>query len=291
MRALCCFSIVVFLSVSYFSDLCHAQYLTGPIAGALGGAGRAASDDGEQIFLNPAALVHGSPFTSSIVYEGGREADNEKTDRLAIGLSDNSQDLVVSGGYSYVRRTDEITGMPDVKEDFHQFALAKFVAKHVSMGGTFSYRVSDIDGEREKHDQWDVSVGTLYNPTPDFAVAAVVYNLASRDDEIPKTVQNLDQVAVGLHYIYLPMFRFRFDLVQQMVRNPDAKMNYQAGIESKLKNFLVTRVGFNKDDLADRDFLTFGLGFDGPRLKFDYSYRKNLDGGALHGVDLRMPFW
>ena len=55
---------------------------------------------------------------------------------------------------------------------------------------------------------------------------------------------------------------------------------------------MVFRLGFRRDELADSRIYTAGIGFNGPRLRFDYTVEKNAENtsGALHSVDLRVPF-
>ena len=51
-------------------------------------------------------------------------------------------------------------------------------------------------------------------------------------------------------------------------------------------------MGYRRDDQWQQDYLTLGAALEGPRLKIDYSFEKNLKGTAeaLHSVDLRLPF-
>jgi hypothetical protein len=270
----------------------HAQYITGPVASGLGGAGRGAADDGEQLFLNPAAIVHGSPFTSSLFYVDGYTGKNEHDRHLGFSLADNTEELLCSGGYTYVNRRRTFDESESLDEDFHQISLGGYVYKHLALGMAITYLRTDIEGG-SSFDQIDANLGFHYNPHPDWGFGLVFYSLASRDEKVPVTIQNHDKVAVGLHYLFKPTLRVRFDIANQLVYNPENKLNYQVGFETRPTRFFVTRVGIDKDDLAERDYLTLGFGFDGPRLKFDYYYRKDVDysGGALHGVDLRMPFW
>lgn len=286
------FAIFVFLSVMHLSDICYAQYLTGPVASALGGAGRAASDDGEQIFLNPAAIVHASVFSSSLFYEDGYVAEDDRHSRYGFSLADNSDDVLFSGGYSFARSKDTFANGDLREEDYHQISIGRFFAKHLSVGLALTYLITDIKND-DKYSQFDAHLGALYNPDPNYGMGIVFYNLRPRDTSTPLEIQNLDSVAVGGHYIFMPMFRMRFDVREQLVYNPQQLREYLFGVESKFSEFWTSRFGVQRDDLLRKDFYTLGLGFDGPKLKIDYFYRKNADfnDGAMHGVDLRMGFW
>jgi hypothetical protein len=133
-----------------------------------------------------------------------------------------------------------------------------------------------------------------YNPHPDYGYGLVFYNLGARDETVPRYIQNLDKVSAGVHAIFLKYFRVRADLSQVVQENPDHRQQYQVGLESRLAPYAVVRLGLDKDDLTGRKFFTAGATFDGPRIKIDYYYKSNTGAdtaGAMHGVDIRLPFW
>lgn len=283
---------VINLSLTYFAEISHAQYFTGPVASGLGGAGRGAADEGEQILLNPATIVHSSTFTSSLIYTDGYNDEFEHDKTLGLNLSDNSEDIFFAGGYAYFKRRTTFANISTREQDYHQVAIGKFIFKQVALGATVYYLKTDLIGDRS-YDQIDGHFGIHYNPIADLGLGLVFYNVGSRDHKVPLEIQNLDKISFGAHYIAMPMFRLRLDLSQQQVQNPDNKIETQFGVESKIGTFTLVRMGWHDSPLEDRQFYSLGFGFDGPRLKIDYFYRHNVDynGGAMHGVDMRMPFW
>lgn len=262
------------------------------MSSSLGGAGRASVDDGEQALLNPALVVHGSPFTSELIYIDGYSDKNEHDNIKAVGLTDNTEELVAAGGYYFAQRRRTFNSSQTLEENYHQFSLGRFVVDHLAVGLAVTYLDTKAIGG-SSHKQLDGHLGAHYNPQPDLGFGLVFYNIIGRDEGIPSHLQNQDSVFIGVNYLLLTMFHVRFDFGQQLSQNPEAKRRYQLGIESKAGAFLVTRIGYDKDDLLQRDFYSIGLGFDGPKIKFDYFYRYNPDysEGAMHGVDLRLPFW
>lgn len=284
--------VFVIISLTYFSRPCHAQYLTGPVASSLGGTGRAAVDDGEQALLNPASVVHGSPFTSELIFIDGYADKNEHDNIKSVGFTDNTEELIVSGGYYYALRRRTFENSQTLNENYHQFSLGRFAMDHLAFGVAITYLDTNVVGG-SSYKQWDGNLGLHYNPQPDLGFGLVFYNILRRDKGIPTYLQNQDSVFAGVNYLLFNIFRLRFDLGQQLSLNPSEKLHYELGIESKVGEFLVTRIGLNKDELLKRDFYTLGFGFDGPRVKLDYSYSYNPDysSGAMHGVDLRLPFW
>jgi len=288
----CCLFIVALLTVTYFVSVGHAQYLTGPVASGAGGAGRASAEDGENLWLNPAALVHGSPFSSSLFYSEGYTAKQQRDKWWGVSLSDNSEDVFFAGGFIYVNRTRTFEALPDIDEQYYQVNLSRFLLRQISVGAAFFYQNSEVHGDK-KYDHWDAHLGAMWNPTAELGLGLVFYNVRPRNIELPTILQNYDRVSVGGLYIIKKFFRIRGDLTQQVELNPDRKMQYQLGFESKLVDFIIARVGLDKDELSGSKFYTAGLTFDGPRAKFDYYYKDNQDsgGGAMHGVDMRLPFW
>lgn len=284
--------VVVAFSVTYFSVTSYAQYLTGPVASSLGSAGRAAVDDGEQVVLNPALAVHGSTFTSEVFYIDGYNAKDEHDNIAGFGLTDNTEGLIASGGYYFAKKRSTYPVLQTLEQEYHQASFARFLEKHFSAGLAITYLDSNVIGGT-RYKQWDANLGFHYNPDPNYAFGLVFYNLAERDLKAPVHVQNQDSIFLASHFLFLERFRCRVDIGQQQSLNPKNKFQFQFGLESKVSEFLVTRVGFEKDDLIDRDSYTLGLAFDGPRIKFDYFYRHNLDysDGSMHGVDMRLPFW
>jgi hypothetical protein len=87
-------------------------------------------------------------------------------------------------------------------------------------------------------------------------------------------------------------FRARLDLSRQLEFNPDGEWQIQGGFESFISEFIVLRLGYDYNHLTQENNFTIGLGFEGPRLKLDYAYVDNGNrlGGALHSIDLRIPF-
>ena len=74
---------------------------------------------------------------------------------------------------------------------------------------------------------------------------------------------------------------------------PDKKMVYMVGLREhgQRASFLCSAWAIARTIERDQSYLTAG-GLQGPRLKLDYAFEKNLKGtdGALHSVDIRLPF-
>jgi hypothetical protein len=123
-------------------------------------------------------------------------------------------------------------------------------------------------------------------------VGYVLRNPGHPGSDVPQGLrQDLEQ-AVGLLYGFGDYARLRLDIQREEHFNPSRKMAYTVGLESKTNQFVAFRFGYKYDDLADQRVWAAGIGFEGPRLRFEYAVEKAQEGtsGALHSVDLRMGF-
>lgn len=281
---------LVTLSVTQFPSEGYAQYLTGPVSSALGGAGVAANEEAEQFLYNPGALTHSKSLSLGSFFSDGDRGENEHDKFTATTVTDNTSDAGIAGGFAFVRREREFDVLPTREEIFGQFALAAPIYQFLSAGISVEhYRQDEVGGS--DYNQTDITVGALYNPNARLGVGLVFRNLLGRDDEVPAHLQLQDQIIVGVNYIFMRQFRGRFDVVEQVSANPEKNRVYKGGIESYVDAFLVLRAGYQVNELEDRNYYSLGIGFTGPRLKIDYSYVKNEDfsGGAMHSVDFRLP--
>jgi hypothetical protein len=281
----------------------YTQYFAGPVASGQGGAGRAAVEDGEQFLLNPASLAHAIQTTSSVFYFDGYLAEKEKDKSIGVTLTDAEKDNAFNGAFTFVDRKRNFQNKnligPSITEKYFNYTLAQFAFSQLAFGVSASLwqitvkEDNSLIGFEDEYDQWDMSAGLHWNPNPEFGVGLVFYNILPRDKDIPQILQNQDSIATGVYYIFYPYLRGRLDVGRQLTENTEGKTWLQIGLETKPQPYLLWRIGFNQNELLDRKYWTMGITFDGPRLKIDYFYQKNIDDseGAMHGVDFRLPFW
>jgi hypothetical protein len=286
------FLFVLYLfSVTQFSSLGYAQNPTGPVSSALGGAGIAANDEGEQILHNPGVLAHAKDLVLGAFFSDGYRGENEHDKFIGGTITDNTSESGIAGGFSFFKRRRTFNAAPTLDEIYGQISLAKPIYKFLSGGITFDHlRQQEVGGE--KYTQTDITLGFLLNPTPELGVGFVAKNLLGRDEDVPAYLQLKDELGVGVNYLFMKTFRGRLDIVRQTESNPDSKMVFKGGLESFVDAFLVLRMGYQANELEDRNYYSLGFGFTGPRLKIDYSYVQTEDfsGGAMHSVDFRLPF-
>jgi hypothetical protein len=286
-----CFFIVVAIILTHIGTNAQAESPEGPVAGAVGGAGVAANDQGEQILMNPAALSHSAGMVTSYFYRDGYVAPSERDHWAGFTLVDNGDDVYFAGGFLYTKSARSFLSLADYKEERLQISFSHFIYRQVSLGGSIYRLDRQVEGDRD-YVFWDGEVGLLWNPLPNFAMGAVMRNVGRHGEKAPAHVIPYGRAILGLNYLFMPQFRLRADIERQTEENPEGKNIYRMGLESFVDAYLVIRLGTEVDEPADRDYFTAGFGFTGPRLRIDYAYKKNTDfsGGALHSVDFRLPF-
>jgi hypothetical protein len=268
----------------------HAQTVRGPSASALGGAGVAGMPGAESALLNPALVPLYKESSMDAYFRDGYAKDGELRHFWGFGAIDNGQDIYFPGALHYFRMHDTGRSAQPANGELWHAAIAKqFDQLNV---GVSAYRlIYDVKNDR-RYTQWNYSIGGLFMLSEGLGVAYVLNNLAGAGSNVPAGLrEDLRQVA-GVYAKLGEMARVRFDMARQERFNPDHKMTYMLSIETKHSDVLLVRLGYRYDDLAGDRVWTAGIGFDGPRLKMDYAIEKNQTGtpGALHSVDLRLPF-
>lgn len=278
--------------LGFSSQLAHAQYFTGPISSALGGTGRAATEAEEGQFLNPAILPHAREFSSAIFYADGEVGKGLGETVMGIGFIDNTEGVLVPGGFSYLKKRRTFPGGPPVDEQYGLISIGGFLAKHFTGGLSVHYR-DVVEKGGLSLSVWNGSLGFLFAPQPEWGIGLTWDHFLTRDsDKLPKHLRDFPVLGLGAVYLYNDIFRFRLDVAKSLERDLQCKYRFGFGIETFTSSFLAVRVGTERDDITDKTFVTAGWAFAGPRLKLDYSFKKDVrnGNGAMHSVDFRVPF-
>ncbi|WP_413612808.1 hypothetical protein [Bdellovibrio sp. HCB-110] len=262
----------VFLFVYLIVNAASAQVYNSSISAATGGTGRAAVESGDASFLNPSTLVHlkGHYFFSSFA-----------EDEFAITLSDNSPDSFLPAALGYVNKKSDVA-QGDLEFSDINLSLAEFFMDKWALGVTGHYYEFKLPNSSYRQVNGDL--GLIYTPKSHIGWALVVYNIMGENKDIPEAIRPKTTVAGGFNYIYKAMVRFRVDATSESV--------YMAGLETYLNQFIITRFGYSNDTDDQRELITAGVGFKGPRFALNYAYQGNPQnsGDYRHSVDLEIPF-
>jgi hypothetical protein len=209
-----------------------------------------------------------------------------------VGLVDAEKDVYFPGAAHYIRLRDTGRAPSAANGELWHMAIGKNVTEWLAFGVS-GYRLKyDLEGGDKSTTQWNYSLGALIILNESFGVAYVVDNLAKPGSAVPRGLREDTRQGLGVYGNIAEIAKMRADVSRSEKFNPNHKLVYSLGLESMLSEWFVFRMGFRRDELADGRFWTTGLGFNGPRLKVDYAFEKNAEGtgGAVHSVDLRVPF-
>lgn len=271
-------------------EAAETQIFSGPVSMAMGGGGRTGNEATEMIFLNPATVAMAQGFETGASYRDGYWAKGQHESSYHVSMIENDENNFAIGGIGFVqkRRT-----APNLAWDDRVLlaALAKKVTSEWSLGGSF-YQLKQKTGDGVGYTQWNGSIGTLYTLGTGFGVAYVYSNPGKIDRDIPVPMKQLPQQSLAINMLFRQLMRVTVDVTRLEKENPDKKGIIQIGNEMRASEYGVFRLGFEIDDIAKRNSITGGFGFIGPRLRANYAIVKPLKetSGAMHSVDLRLPF-
>ena len=267
------------------------DFFRGPVSAAMGGGGRAGINGAESVFVNPSLLPLAKGFEFGAIYRDGDVDAGQHRQGWAVGAVDDSEDAYFPGSLHYVRTRDIGRAAGPAEGEVWHVGAAYLVSNQLSVGASAYRLVYDVKNDRE-YTQWNGSLGFTYLINNDFAVAYTLDNLAGPGSRVPMGLREDMQQGLGLFYRIAEIATIRGDLVRRERFNPDHDLVYILGLESATSQFVVVRMGVRRDEQADMTFWTAGLGFAGPRLRLNYSFEKNQErvSGALHSVDLQLPF-
>lgn len=282
---------VIILCSFLFVQSAWAEFFRGPISSAMGGAGRAGLPSSEGALLNPAVLPLITNYEFIGFYRDGYIGPGEHRQGWMVGVVDNSEGVYFPGAAHYGKIRDTGRTHAGVHGEIWHAAGAYLWRNKISFGAS-AYRLQyNSKGDRD-HTQWNGSLGVVGIVHENLSFAFVFDNLARPGSEVPLGLREDPKHSVGFFGRLSDLLTVRGDLLREMEFNPDGRLTYMVGLESVTSEFFVARLGYRLDDLRNRRVWTAGFAFNGPRLKVDYAIEKPQEGtsGALHSVDLRVPF-
>jgi len=271
-------------------NFARAQYITGPTSMSLGGAGVAGLSSADSVFINPASVSRSTSFEVDLLYQDGYIQNTDHKSLFGFLVADNSEGVLFPGAIGYITGSRLYSGYFSQDQMWH-ITIGRRVTQYLRLGFNFIYLDSEISGFKN-FKQLTGSVGAIYDFNNQLSLGFSAEHLGEVDDEIPVPLKLAPHLRIGVRYQPLELFSFYLDSSRRQSENPEDKGALHFGIESLTNAFTVLRVGMRWDDYLGYNYFTGGLGFDGPRLKINYSLQKAIKGpdGALHGVDFRVSF-
>jgi len=277
--------------ILFFSALAHGEHFSGPISKASGGAGRAGLQGMESAFINPALVPLLKASEMAVYFHDGYIGRQQHRNAYGIGIVDSGKEVLFPGAAHYVRTHDTGRSIGGASGELWHLAFGKNVTNRLAVGASAYRLVYDVERDRG-YTQWNGSLGLLALITENIGVAYVLDNLAKPGSEVPRGLREDMRQGLGFYGLVADLARIRADVSRLEKHNPEHKLTYALALETMTSPWLLFRGGFKRDELADTRFWTTGFGFNGPRLRVDYAFEKNAKGtgGAVHSVDLSVPF-
>ncbi|MCB0377164.1 MAG: hypothetical protein KDD33_01600 [Bdellovibrionales bacterium] len=276
------------LGILLLSISASATEMVGAVSAGMGGTGRAAVEEQEAVYLNPAAISLVNKMHFSTAYQSGFLARDVSRNTYGLTIVDGSKDVLIKGAFAFRNHRINLHGM-EFNENEFRLGLGQRLTKRFSLGLTLSHlKAESPDGVAYR--QNNVDLGFLLGLRPNWGLSLTGENLVEQDQNIPSALIRPSRVALGTQYIYAGSITGRYELLSPLNFYNDHKpyLGHRFGLGIKFQADFVLNLGYSVDDFAEQNWSSIGLGWMGPRLKFAYSLqsesRQSL--GTRHLVDL-----
>ncbi|HMN68436.1 MAG TPA: hypothetical protein PKC28_07840 [Bdellovibrionales bacterium] len=261
------------------------------MSSAMGGTGRAGLGSSEGAFVNPAVIPLARNYEFNIFYRDGYESLGQHRQGWMVGAVDNTESVLFPGSLHYGRLRDTGRAGAPVDGEVWHAAGAYLISQRLSVGAS-AYRLHHKVKNDRSFEQWNGSLGSVLLINEAVALAYTLDNLAKPSGDTPVGLREDLRQGVGGFFRAVGMVVLRADITREEKYNPDKKLTYMLGMESATSEYFVVRLGYRHHERMDKTIWSGGFAFNGPRLRFDYALEKDQEGdsGAMHSVDLRIPF-
>ena len=272
------FFVSLFAAIQFFS--CNSFAAVGAVTTATGGSGRGAIEPVDGVLLNPAVISDLPNKNFSVNYS---------LDQWALTISDNGKEAYFPAALVFENsKTDTI----DTKQ--LGVSVASYRWKKFVIGANFSvidYLDHTVAGFEQVYHQPAADLGGTLAISNDFGIGLVFNKVASNKVDLAENLQTQKTSAIGLSYIYQNFVRFRFDVESA----PDYKTDrlvYMAGMENFINDWVVVRMGYQNNNVLNKNYISAGVGFTGPQFGLHYAYISNAADKTedKHLFDLGIPF-
>ena len=243
----------------------QAQFYTGPIATAMGGAGRAIGSPSESAYLNPASLVLLRSYYAAAAMDWGDHPNDGSRNEFSALLADGTPGESFPGQFSYVQRRDSTPN--GFGANLQDFQLGVGYAPSDVLGiGLSAHRLLYLDNTSHAYTQNNVSFGTIIAPMKELAFGFVAYDMLGGDDSVPQAYQTVPTWAFASSYRYGANFVACLDVVRPDKFNEGHRMNTQLGLQTYFRPDFAVRAGWQWREVGSEEkLISFGAGYKGPR--------------------------
>lgn len=274
--------ILAFLSLLVLtnSKVFAALDAIGAVSTATGGTGRGAVEPVDGILLNPATISDLPHKNFSINYS---------VNHWALTVSDNGQEAFLPAAFKFVSTKDE-------RYETQQLGLsfASWRKKKITVGGSVSmveYTDHLSAMTEQKYRQSTLDLAATYALAPTLGIGFVATKVGASKIELEEEAQVQQTMALGFGYTYQNFARLKFD-VESAPKNKTDKLVYMIGLENYINDWIVFRIGYQNNNVVNKNYFSTGLGFAGPQFGLHYAYISSLSDKSeeKHLIDLGIPF-
>ncbi len=268
-----------FVLLFCFSFSSNAITTAGAISSATGGTGRGTIEPVDSILLNPAIVAQLNAKFFSVNYT---------KNQWGITIADNGKEALFPAALAFVHSETDLVNTQQIS-----LVLSKLIAPYLSIGATIS--MVDYDQQKvvtdQKYRQTTGQVAVAYMPSKDFGFGLVANKIYSNDIQLDPNLQLQKTFGIGMNYTYLSFIRLRLD-VESAPENKTNRLVYMSGLETYINDWIVVRLGYQNNNVVQKNFATAGLGFAGPQFGLHYGYMHNVVDSSedKHSIDLGIPF-
>lgn len=259
----------------------------GAVSGATAQTGRAALDNNDTPFMNPAGVAQLSGYYFSSTFSAGALVPELKQKEYSIAMTENLKDTLVPTSLGFNERVTTLDTRTDIRKRV-QLSFGQTIRPSLSLGLGINYQ---DDFFVEHYRQINVGLGALWVPHPDIGFALVLDDLVPQSDRLPTAVRQNAKTSLGVAYLYRTLIRMRADVISAE-NNSFAKPAAGVGVETFMNKWILFRVGTQLNRETETSLYTGGIGFRGPRFAANYAYiTESRDNQVRHAVDLTIPLW
>lgn len=252
----------------------------GAVTTATGGTGRGAIEPIDGVLLNPAVITDFPDKNFSVNYS---------VDQWAMSVSDNGKDAFFPAAFVFLNsKTDTIDtqqlGLTIASYRWHRFVLGT----NLSM---LDYTDHSSPALELRYKQAAADLGATYALGSNVGFGLVFNKVGSTRTDLAEAAQTQQTTSFGISYIFRGFARFRVD-VESAPKNKTDRLVFMAGMENYLNDWMVFRMGYQNNNVVAKNYLTAGLGFQGPQFGVHYAYISNTADKTedKHLIDLGIPF-
>lgn len=269
----------VYLLIVFFSiQSVNAFEIQSSASASLGGAGTGSVNAVDGGYLNPSAIA---------LFERNALSLNLANNGYRIYFADNGRDSMFPAAIAYTQL--DLNGQN--AKSFH-LMFAKAIQDQFAFGANIHYRELKIDAIDKMTSQSLIDVSAIFKNFDFLSLGFVFKNKPLSRIDLDDYYGNNPSLVFGIEYNYIQLLYLKLDIENTQNSRSEQKQIYKVGVESRLNDWFMLRMGYQNNNVLEQNYSTFGFGFGTADYGLHYAYVKesNFKKDSNHSVDLTVPF-